>query len=69
MQGMSKMKKTIYSVTNFIHCGDDYLFIHRTKRDNKVDEGRLNGVGGKLEPGENFFRQLFVKHKKKLAML
>lgn len=54
MQGMSKMKKTIYSVTNFIHCGDDYLFIHRTKRDNKVDEGRLNGVGGKLEPGENF---------------
>ncbi|MCC6710817.1 MAG: NUDIX domain-containing protein [Candidatus Pacebacteria bacterium] len=48
------MKKTIYSVTNFLHCGNDYLFIHRTKKVNKVDGGRLNGIGGKLEKGENF---------------
>jgi len=48
------MKKTIYSVTNFLHCGNDYLFIHRTKKTNKVDGGRLNGIGGKLEKGENF---------------
>jgi len=50
------MKKTIYSVTNFLHCGDDYLFIHRTKRQNKTDGNRLNGIGGKLEPGENFLQ-------------
>lgn len=48
------MKKTIYSVTNFLHCGNDYLFIHRTKKLNKVDGGRLNGIGGKLEKGEDF---------------
>lgn len=50
------MRKTIYSVTNFLHCGNDYLFIHRINRDNKVDGGRLNGIGGKLEPGENFLQ-------------
>lgn len=49
------MKKVIYSVTNFLHHRDDYLFIHRTKKnDYRVDSGRLNGIGGKLEPGEDF---------------
>lgn len=47
-------RKTILSTTNFIHCGNDYLFIHRTKKGNSVDFGRLNGVGGKVEPGETF---------------
>ncbi|MBT4124707.1 MAG: NUDIX domain-containing protein [Candidatus Pacebacteria bacterium] len=50
------MKKTIYSVTNFLHYKDEYLFIHRTKRTNKVDGNRLNGIGGKLEPKENFLQ-------------
>ena len=50
------MRKTIYSVTNFIHHKDDYLFIHRINKNNKVDGGRLNGIGGKLEPGENFLQ-------------
>lgn len=50
------MKQVIYSVTNFIHCGNDYLFVHRTKRHNKVDGNRLNGIGGKLESGENFLQ-------------
>lgn len=45
---------TIKSVTCFLHCGDEYLFIHRTKRDNANDGGRLNGVGGKLEQGEDY---------------
>jgi len=41
------------SVTNFVYCGDKYLFLKRlpTKR---VDPGRLNGVGGRLEIGEDF---------------
>jgi 8-oxo-dGTP pyrophosphatase MutT (NUDIX family) len=47
-------KTTVKSVTAFVHCDDHYLFIHRTKKGNAVDFGRLNGVGGKLEPGENY---------------
>ena len=47
----------MYSVTNFLHYQDDYLFIHRTKKtDYKVDGNRFNGIGGKLEPGENFLQ-------------
>lgn len=41
------------SVTCFLHHGSDYLFIKRNK-DKRVDPGRLNGIGGRLEPGENF---------------
>lgn len=47
-------RRVIQSVTCFIHCGDEYLFIHRTKKHNKVDGGRLNGIGGKVNPGETF---------------
>lgn len=43
------------SVTNFLYCGDDFLFLKRD--DNKrVDPGRLNGVGGRLEPGEDYLQ-------------
>lgn len=41
------------SVTNFLYCGDEYLFVKRAA-DKKVDAGRLNGIGGKLEPGEDY---------------
>jgi 8-oxo-dGTP pyrophosphatase MutT (NUDIX family) len=41
------------SVTNFIHCGDDYLFVKRNPN-KKIDPGRLNGIGGRLEPGEDY---------------
>lgn len=41
------------SVNNFIHCGDDYLFLLRSK-EKKVDANRLNSIGGKVEPGENY---------------
>lgn len=47
-------RKTVISVTNFIRCGEEYLFIHRTKKGSSVDFGRLNGIGGKVEPGETF---------------
>lgn len=46
------MRKIIHSVTCFIHCEQDWLFIHRTKKGHASDFGRLNGVGGKVEPGE-----------------
>ncbi len=50
------MRKTIKSVTCFLQCGDEYLFIHRTKKGNDTDANRLNGVGGKVDPGENYLQ-------------
>lgn len=48
------MRETKKSVTCFLKCGDEYLFVHRTKKGNDVDANRLNGIGGKLENGENY---------------
>lgn len=50
------MRKTIKSVTCFLRCGDEYLFIHRTKKGNDTDAQRLNGIGGKVDPGENYLQ-------------
>jgi 8-oxo-dGTP pyrophosphatase MutT (NUDIX family) len=47
------IRKVQTSVTNFIHCGDEYLFIHRNPN-KRIDPNRLNGVGGRVEPHENF---------------
>lgn len=41
------------SVTCFLHHKEDYLFLHR-KLNKRTDPGKLNGVGGRLEPGENY---------------
>lgn len=41
------------SVTCFLHCGNEYLFLKRN-RFKRVDPGRLNGIGGRLEQGENY---------------
>jgi 8-oxo-dGTP pyrophosphatase MutT (NUDIX family) len=41
------------SVTLFIHCGDDYLFLKRNNK-KKVDPNKYNGVGGRLEYGEYY---------------
>lgn len=45
------------SVTNFIFHKDKYLFIKRndTKR---IDPGRLNGIGGRVDPGEDYLSAL-----------
>lgn len=45
---------TIKSVTCFLNYQDEFLFVHRTKKGNDTDAQKLNGIGGKLEPGENF---------------
>lgn len=48
------MKRDIkISVTNFLTCQGKYLLLHRSKT-SKVDADRLNGIGGKVEPGENY---------------
>ncbi len=51
---MSVNRTTKKSVTCFLRCGDEFLFIHRNKKGNDTDAHRLNGVGGKLEYGEDF---------------
>lgn len=47
------IRKVQTSATVFIYCGDDYLFLKRNL-DKRVDPGRLNGVGGRLEAGEDY---------------
>lgn len=54
MKHIHQQRKTILSVTNFLHCGDHYLFIHRNQKSASVDFNKLNGIGGKLEPGESY---------------
>lgn len=51
---MDTLRITKKSVTCFLRYQDDFLFIHRTKKGNDTDAGRLNGIGGKLEYGEDF---------------
>jgi 8-oxo-dGTP diphosphatase len=41
------------SVTVFIHKDDKYLFLKR-RNNMRIDPGRLNGIGGRLEPGEDY---------------
>lgn len=50
---MIVMRQTKLSVTLFLQYRDQYLFLHRSP-DRDVDPNRLNGIGGKVEPGEDF---------------
>lgn len=50
---MPEPRLTFCSVTNFLCVGDEFLFVHRGPH-TKVDANRLNGIGGKLEAGENY---------------
>lgn len=36
----------------YVRDGDRTLMIHRIKKDNDMHQGKWNGLGGKLEPGE-----------------
>lgn len=47
------IRKVQCSVTNFIHNGDNYLFLQRNPN-KRIDPNRLNGIGGRVEPGENY---------------
>ena len=43
----------IVSTLCYIEKDNKYLFLHRIKKQNDVNEGKWIGVGGKLEPGES----------------
>ena len=47
------VKPTQKSVTCFLYCGDDYLFLERGMQKH-VNPGKLNGVGGRVEKGEDY---------------
>ncbi|MFX3962385.1 NUDIX hydrolase, partial [Streptococcus suis] len=36
----------------YIDNGNEFLILHRNKKENDVHQGKCIGVGGKLEPGE-----------------
>ena len=44
-------RKVQTSVTNFIHCGDDYLLLKRGTH-KKIDPGKVNGIGGREKKTE-----------------
>lgn len=46
-------RKAQTSVTNFLYCGNNYLFLKRGPH-KRIDPNRLNGIGGRVEPGEDF---------------
>lgn len=46
-------REIVASVTNFLYCGDDYLFLHRNPNA-MINEDELNGTGGKVEPNEDY---------------
>lgn len=37
----------------YVRRGDTTLMIHRIKKDNDIHQGKWNGLGGKMEPGES----------------
>lgn len=54
MKIINKHKRLVQtSVTCFLYHGNEYLFI---LRDNikSIDPNRINGIGGRVEPGENY---------------
>ncbi len=50
---MTTQRFTKLSVTNFLHCNGKFLLLHR-RADASIDPDKYNGVGGKLESGEDY---------------
>lgn len=50
---MTERRAIVFSTTVFLQHEDEFLMMHRSG-DVSVDKDRLNGIGGKLEEGENF---------------
>ena len=50
-----RQKEAIASRTtlSYIERGDEYLFLHRVKKEKDVNAGKYIGVGGHIEPGES----------------
>ena len=44
--------RAVNSTLIYIERGDEYLMLHRTKKENDLNHDKWIGVGGKFEPGE-----------------
>ena len=44
--------RAVQSTLIYIERGDEYLMLHRTKKENDLNRDKWIGVGGKFEPGE-----------------
>lgn len=63
-------RNTQRAVTLFLHKDDKYLLIKRSQS-KTIDPGRLNGIGGRCESGENYIdtaiRETFEESGQKVA--
>lgn len=59
---MEPKREKQLAVTNFIYCGDEFLFQERPIG-SSMDPGKLNGVGGKVNPHEDFITALIRETK------
>ncbi len=53
MEDHKYIRKVQCAVTNFLYHGEEYLLLHRSSN-KRIDPNRLNGIGGRVEPGENY---------------
>ncbi len=44
--------RAINSTLIYVERGDEYLMLHRTKKENDLNHDKWIGIGGKFEPGE-----------------
>jgi 8-oxo-dGTP diphosphatase len=69
---MSSLKKyrdykTILSVNALIWCDGKVLLLKRSKK-KKIDPGVYSGIGGKVEPGEDFYAALLREIKEETGL-
>ena len=43
----------LYSTLCYLERGDEYLMLHRVKKDHDLNQGKWIGVGGKFQEGES----------------
>ncbi len=46
-------QRMLYSTLCYLERGDEYLMLHRVKKDHDVNQGKWIGVGGKFQDGES----------------
>lgn len=47
------IRKVQTSVSCFLYCGDEYLFLKRNPN-KRIDPNKLNGIGGRVDPKEDY---------------
>ena len=45
--------RAVNSTLIYLERGDEYLMLHRTKKENDLNHDKWIGVGGKFEDGES----------------